>query len=309
MHRPRYAIRMPVHLRLLNTDEWNGLECDKSFTRTDGLTKHLRSAHEPESMKSEKGGGGGGGGDGSATKPVKLKLTNGSSQTNANKQLLPQHAGPTHDEDETPVDPSPPDDNIMYTPGHHPITGQPGFMITYPIDIHFSSWESSIRANALMSLLRRQIHWAEQEGEKVKRECAELENRRRQEWERKEVLLERVLEASHAHAQQSRRSNFATRRERDAMGEFLKPTTQMDWAGKTPWWRLNPPNPHDGDDIEGPSLVQKKGVGRKETALSLSPPVAGPSDDEADPYDDILAGAMARYEANERQQSVQSYAS
>ena len=81
---------------------------------------------------------------------------------------------PTHDEEGTPIEPSHPNDNITYIPAHHPITGQPGFMIHYPADIHFTTFESAVEADHLMRMLRRQIAWAEQEADQLKRETDEL---------------------------------------------------------------------------------------------------------------------------------------
>ncbi|EME49648.1 hypothetical protein DOTSEDRAFT_93227, partial [Dothistroma septosporum NZE10] len=161
-------------------------ECDKAFTRSDALAKHMRTVHEPEAAK---------GGAGYAHEPtptgkksLKLKL-NGSITSKA-----PVDMGPTHDEDGNEVDPSPPNDNITYMPAHHPITGQPGFMIHYPPDIHFTAWESSIAADQLMRLLRRQLHWAQKEAEDLKQQVNELEAQKREEWTLKEIVLEGVLE-------------------------------------------------------------------------------------------------------------------
>ena len=107
---------------------------------------------------------------------------------------------PTHDEEGTPIEPSHPNDNITYIPAHHPITGQPGFMIHYPADIHFTTFESAVEADHLMRMLRRQIAWAEQEADQLKRETEELEKVKREEWMLKEVLLEAVMAAELSRA-------------------------------------------------------------------------------------------------------------
>lgn len=46
---------------------------------------------------------------------------------------------------------------------------------------------------ALFRLLRRQVHWAEEESEALKRECEVVEAIRRREWLEKEVLLDQVI--------------------------------------------------------------------------------------------------------------------
>lgn len=45
----------------------------------------------------------------------------------------------------------------------------------------------------LYRLLRRQVHWAEEEGELLKRQCEQLEELRKKEWLDKEVLLDQVI--------------------------------------------------------------------------------------------------------------------
>ena len=104
---------------------------------------------------------------GQPKKGPKLRLMNGSGKSATSTPI--KDAVPA----QPLLDPSDPDqlsstaanDDIRYIPAHHPVTGQPGFMITYPPDIHFSQFESEIPADQLMRLLRRQVHWAQQESE------------------------------------------------------------------------------------------------------------------------------------------------
>lgn len=177
-------------------DESDCPECDRAFTRSDALAKHLRTVHEPEPTKvaadatpgpPKKGG-------------VKLRLaktpnatlpSSTGSITGTTAAQNPHNAGldPSHPE----YDPSPPNENIQYIPAHHPITGQPGFMITYPPDIHFTQFESEIPADQLMRLLRRQIHWAQQDATTLQSAIDELEQLKAKEWLQKELLLEDVM--------------------------------------------------------------------------------------------------------------------
>ncbi|KAK4957584.1 hypothetical protein LTR10_005551 [Elasticomyces elasticus] len=231
-------------------------ECDKAFTRSDALSKHMRTVHEPEMPR-----GGAlaptdiptpaasttvkAGGKGKQSK----NATNNGNAINIKPDPLTPHSATN------PNEPSPASDNITYIPAHHPITGQPGFMIHYPPDIIFTAWESSIPADQLMRLLRRQLHWAEKEHRELEAENAELERRRREEWELKEVLMDGVMESEWARAQ---RSMMDATEEQDMMEERgllddiplnVRETMEGDvdkglrWAPSEPPWRRRRPGP------------------------------------------------------------------
>ncbi|KAI7717828.1 hypothetical protein KC353_g4285 [Hortaea werneckii] len=211
-------------------------ECDKAFTRSDALAKHMRTVHEPEvprgsasdvAASGKKGGGG-----------LKIKMSNGVGKGTSGMQSTdPATTGPTHDEDGNEITPSPANDNITYIPAHHPITGQPGFMIHYPPDIQFTAWESSIAADQLMRLLRRQLHWANKEQEELKRECEALEQKRKEEWTLKEILLEGSLEAELAKGEESGLLQDVNERVREVMEHDAQPAKEMDWTPTKPFWR------------------------------------------------------------------------
>lgn len=139
------------------------------------------------------------------------------------------------DEDDEEDDPLA-NDNIKYIPAHHPITGQPGFMITYPDDINFTQWESEIPADSLMRLLRRQIAWAHRDAEQIKAECEQLEALHQDEWTRKELLLDALMERQ-----------LAAGLKEDTVEATLAATMQKDladvedvrgvaWTGEKPVW-------------------------------------------------------------------------
>lgn len=203
--------------------------------------------------------------------------------------------GPTVDEDGNEVEPSAPNDNITYIPAHHPITGQPGFMIHYPPDIQFTSWESGIPANHLMHLLRGQLSWAETEGEELKKENEELELVKRHEWELKEILLEGVMEAELATAARDGLLRDVDATVRDAMENDVEPSKRLRWTGGSPSWRRPPPNE------DSPT---------REEEASPSPPPTGKSgggfDGDGDPYDNYLDGRLAELEQMARLKSMHS---
>ncbi|KAF1826081.1 uncharacterized protein K489DRAFT_294274, partial [Dissoconium aciculare CBS 342.82] len=162
-------------------------ECDKAFTRSDALSKHMRTVHEPDLSKNA-----------AAPEPtptsrksIKLKLANGNKA--AAKPVEPPVIIST--EELQSSDPRDQNNNIRYVPAFHPVTGQAGFMIHYPADIVFSSRESDMAANDLMRLLRRQLHWAQMEADELKQELEELERIKREEWTLKEVLLEGLMDS------------------------------------------------------------------------------------------------------------------
>ena len=254
----------------------------------------MRTVHEPEPAR------------GSAADPAASTTGKGKgfkAKSNGGAKTQPtQDMGPTVDEDGNYVDPSPPNDNITYIPAHHPITGQPGFMIHYPPDIHFTAWESSISADQLMRLLRRQVYWAETEREDLKKQVDELERQKREEWELKEILLEGVMEASLAQAEQEQMMRNVEERVRVEMAQDVESAKQLSWTKGEPQWRKKPaPVPHDRPNSETPD--------RPHAHRTPSPPPTGMSggfDGEDDPYDNYLAGQMAEYEKRERIRSMQN---
>lgn len=260
----------------------------------------MRTVHEPEPVK---------GAAGQNNEPtssgkkggLKIKLANGSGSTKVEK--TPADMGPTHDEDGNEVEPSPQNDNIQYMPAHHPITGQPGFMIHYPPDIHFTAWESSIAADQLMRLLRRQLHWATKESDDLKKEIADLERQKREEWTLKEILLEGAMEAELATADQKNLLAAVDERVHDAMIQDTRPSKEMQWTRGEPDWRRPRIAPYRDEDVD--MSTPERAVARH----SPSPPptgVSGGFDGEADPYDNYLAGRMAEYEERERLRSMQN---
>lgn len=171
-------------------------------------------------------------------------------------------------------------------------------MIHYPPDIHFTAWESSIPADQLMRLLRRQLHWAQQEGDEVKKEVEELEQQKREEWTLKEILLEGVMEAELSKAQQSHLLKHVDSRVRDAMERDVQFAKVLNWTGGEPEWRRAGPPPRSNDgDVE----MRTPPDGRSPPPTGVS---GGGFDGEADPYDNYLADMTSRYEELQRQRNT-----
>ncbi|TKA72633.1 hypothetical protein B0A55_05977 [Friedmanniomyces simplex] len=310
-------------------------ECDKAFTRSDALAKHMRTVHEPELPRGATNTTDLPTPSSKSSKSAKSnKATNGTSSTPSH--LKPPHPNPpplpSHDETGQPIPfPSPATDNITYIPAHHPITGQPGFMIHYPPDIHFSAWESSIPADQLMRLLRRQLLWAEQEGKELEVENEELEVRRREEWMEKEILMEGVLECEFARAVEGDGRGYGEGEllgdvgddVQEAMACDVGPARKLNWVPTRPPWQEEG-FPHarrrrngayedrhvgDGEDsvqqhhdhhtadrpMTPPPDVEDSGQ-----SSAASPPPTGRSggfEGEREPWDNYYEDQMAHFEA------------
>ena len=68
-----------------------------------------------------------------------------------------------------------------------------GWTASFPLELGFTAEEEARGSKELWRLLRRQVHWAEEEGELLKRQSEVLEELRKKEWLEKEVLLDQVI--------------------------------------------------------------------------------------------------------------------
>lgn len=282
-------------------------ECDKAFTRSDALAKHMRTVHEPEVPR----GASALEASTSATAPSsKSKTSKQPNGAGASKPPADPNPPPTVDEDGNEVQPSPASDNITYIPAHHPITGQPGFMIHYPADIHFTQWESSVPADHLMRILRRQLHWAQKEGQKLREEVEALEGRRREEWVLKEVLLDGVMEGELARGKEEGYLEGVEERVREAMERDAEPAKRLSWTPAEPSWRRQRAARSSQPRAEQGSLPDRDVQMRDETPGSElddrtpSPPPTGKSggfEGEKDPYDNYMDDQELRFEQLRRE--------
>ncbi|TKA78365.1 hypothetical protein B0A49_00698 [Cryomyces minteri] len=236
-------------------------ECDRSFTRSDALAKHMRTVHETDSFKpTTTDPAKNPSSDLSKNSRLKLRLNiNGSKPSPSSAASTPHPsteashvlgkpvngdnppAGPPpafdSDTDDPAIDPAEnPDDNIRYVPAYHPLTGQPGFMIHYPPDIQLSDHEANMPSNQLLSLYRRQLHWAQQEAAALKAETEQLERIKRDEWRAKELVAANVMEAEAARAVRRGLVDGRVRAEMEAELARALPVS----GPRKPWWRVGP---------------------------------------------------------------------
>lgn len=122
------------------------------------------------------------------------------------------------------------------TIGHINGTNPPGWTSSYPQDLGFTAEEEARGSEELWRLLRRQIHWAEEEGELLKRQHEAMEEQRKQEWVEKEILLDQVI---------NNESAWHQRREKVLADMALLPSVdQLKAAARTPSvFASSPPPP------------------------------------------------------------------
>lgn len=159
--------------RIKLTDE---IECDRSFTRSDALTKHMRTVHEPDTPRpAEK----------HQVQRIKLKL----SQPKDESQTQAQESQPQSQPDKS-LDTTPGDTNTNTLPLEEidlPETAGP--------ELGFDAHELSLAPRDLFRLLRRQIHWAEKEGQQLRAEWDGIRPQRKQMWMEKEAISDDAADA------------------------------------------------------------------------------------------------------------------
>lgn len=209
-------------------------ECDRSFTRSDALAKHMRTVHETEALRPSdpvpRGHTGGISNGGSSSTIKRLKLTMGG-KTHGDKKATLVGDLPSLPTRYTvamlgmnPDDVAMADDDgseelvdavdVDSVPMSLPLP--PDY---YPTEIwdDMDEYERGLPPSQYFRLLRRHIHWAEQEGRDLQRQLEELrastedargnvikkgsgdergaDENRRIEWQRTEEILDAVLRA------------------------------------------------------------------------------------------------------------------
>ncbi|KAH7328986.1 hypothetical protein B0I35DRAFT_404265 [Stachybotrys elegans] len=142
-------------------------ECDRSFTRSDALAKHMRTVHETEALR--------------PSDPVPKSMQSGPTGRSSKLKLIiktPQSHGGGQDEgDDANLD----DSNAEYfTP--------------LPEDL-FDAEDLALPVDKLYRKCYWESKWAEEVGETLKKECKEWEEIYYKEWLEKEVLLSQVIQS------------------------------------------------------------------------------------------------------------------
>ncbi|KAI0125560.1 zinc finger protein [Xylariales sp. AK1849] len=146
-------------------------ECDRAFTRSDALAKHMRTVHETEALR--------------PSDPVPKSMQAHSSNGKGGKLKIilktPQSHAAGHDDT---VDDGVDSEDIS-SDFFTPLTELQGF----------SPKELQMDMDSLFRLCAANVKWAKEEGETLREQCKVLQELYRQEWLEKEVLLTQVQTA------------------------------------------------------------------------------------------------------------------
>ncbi|KAI9781547.1 MAG: hypothetical protein M1816_002262 [Peltula sp. TS41687] len=158
-------------------------ECDRCFTRSDALAKHLRTVHETEALR--------------PSDPVPKSHANPPAKLPRLKLIL--SARPPDDPNRTDEESLADGDEGARTPHARDTNGVTHHGISrhkpYPSHLQFTKEEMALPPKKLYQLLTKQLKWAEEEAEELRAEVEVLERKRKEEWKAKELLLENVQEA------------------------------------------------------------------------------------------------------------------
>ncbi|KAF2019060.1 hypothetical protein BU24DRAFT_447645 [Aaosphaeria arxii CBS 175.79] len=211
-------------------------ECDRSFTRSDALAKHMRTVHETEALRPS---------DpvpkhhssNPSNKVQRLRLVlNNDSRKHDKGSASPSHAA--NSAAAIVADAEYAHNNAVYVQE----TGNTQTMVQFPEDMNFSDRELALPAPELFHLLNRQLRWATHESEQLRADVELLEKKRKNEWVAKELLMENYMEASLSHARRRRMDaglldepeSFQHLDEDASAAKTLKVEAK---EGRLPWWR------------------------------------------------------------------------
>ena len=179
-------------------------ECDRSFTRSDALAKHMRTVHETEALRPSDNVP-----KGHSNPPTFPRLTlilSAKPPDDRRARKRKDAASDTEDDDGHSHHHDRSDSPLMTaTPELDALAAAAAKMQEqqeqlrqmqepYPADLGLTEEEAAMPSQQLFRLLRRQVHWAEEESREHQAEIVELERRRKEEWVLKELLLENALE-------------------------------------------------------------------------------------------------------------------
>ncbi|CAM1506964.1 Fc.00g066050.m01.CDS01 [Cosmosporella sp. VM-42] len=142
-------------------------ECDRSFTRSDALAKHMRTVHETEALR--------------PSDPVPKSMQSGPTGKGGKLKIIiktPSHAAAEDELDEA----------------NHPDNQTSEFFTGLPEEL-FKPEELAYPVDKLYRKCYWETKWAEDVGESLKKECKEWEDMYYKEWLEKEVLLSQVIKS------------------------------------------------------------------------------------------------------------------
>ncbi|KAA8652117.1 hypothetical protein EYZ11_005349 [Aspergillus tanneri] len=182
-HASGYALRAHMRSHTREKPFYCALpECDRSFTRSDALAKHMRTVHETEALRPSdpvpkhhnppfSAAGTPSATPASKVQRIKLKLSHPpKDETDRYSESINDEVAGTEDLDEFEIP-------------------------EFSHDLGFDDHELGLPPIQLYRLLRRQIHWAEKEGLGLRREWEKIKPKRKQSWLEKEAIFDDVIDA------------------------------------------------------------------------------------------------------------------
>jgi hypothetical protein len=160
--------------------------------------------------------------------------------------------------------------NVVYM--QDPVSPNAPTMVQFPPDLNFTEHELSLPAPELFRLLRRQLHWATQEGEQLRAEAEALEKLRKEAWVAKELTMENLMEEELTRTRRQRVDAGVPDEAHmlDLLEEDIAPAKRLEIkpkAGKLPWWRgdgwvkgsveVKEPVDRPMDDVQAPEARQE----------------------------------------------------
>ncbi|KAL9035158.1 MAG: hypothetical protein Q9180_005008 [Flavoplaca navasiana] len=210
-------------------------ECDRSFTRSDALAKHNRTVHETDILKPSDPIPKGHSTSHWNVRPTRLKLVCNAKPPASDNNDTPPSAHPIDPEEVPPPDREDDDATLPRTRSPSPM----------PEDLHFTDAELATEPYQLFRLLRRQVHWAEEQGKELGAECEALEKKRVEAFQRKELVLANTVEAELSLA-------LARNEDSDLVDHWRKslPTPMLPISGPMPWYRNKAPEVPENEKMD-----------------------------------------------------------
>ena len=144
-------------------------ECDRSFTRSDALAKHMRTVHETEALR--------------PSDPIPKSMQPHIKSGTRLKLVIKQpHAADTQNQTQS-----------LHRNLESNNSSDADHLTQLPTELGFPTEELEMNPRDLWRLLRRQLHWDLEESESLQRELEVTEAILQKEWVEKEIILDQVI--------------------------------------------------------------------------------------------------------------------
>ncbi|OJJ49666.1 hypothetical protein ASPZODRAFT_31156, partial [Penicilliopsis zonata CBS 506.65] len=178
-HASGYALRAHMRSHTREKPFYCALpECDRSFTRSDALAKHMRTVHETEALRPSD----------PVPKhhnPALPALGGTATPTSKLQRIKLKLSHPPKDEADQYGD-----SDVIETEDLDEIE-----LPELAPEVGFDEHELSLRSMDLYRLLRRQIFWAEKESVELRKEWERIQPKRKEAWREKEGIFDDVIDA------------------------------------------------------------------------------------------------------------------